>query len=130
MQKVVIDTNIIISAAISDRGNPAKIMDLISDRKLQMYYSEEIFVEYTEVLSRARFKFSLYKQEVILEKIKEIGTIIKPAVSEIEMPDETDRKFYDAARNINAYLITGNIKHYPSEPLIMTPALFLTLIEN
>jgi hypothetical protein len=43
------------------------------------------------------------------------------------MPDETDRKFYDVAQSVNAWLITGNIRHYPPDPFVMLPAEFLRL---
>jgi len=41
------------------------------------------------------------------------------------MTDETDRVFYDTAKASGAILITGNIRHYPAMPFIMTPADFL-----
>ena len=43
----------------------------------------------------------------------------------ITLPDETDRKFYDTAKASEAVLITGKLKHYPADPLIMLPAAFL-----
>ena len=46
------------------------------------------------------------------------------------MPDESDRKFYDAAKFCNAYLLTGNKKHYPKDPLVLSPAEFLVLAER
>ena len=51
--RVVLDTNVIISAAISSLGNPAKIVELVSDGIITMYYSNEILSEYEEVLSSA-----------------------------------------------------------------------------
>jgi predicted nucleic acid-binding protein len=41
------------------------------------------------------------------------------------MPDEEDRKFYNVAKSSGAFLITGNIKHFPPESFIVTPADFL-----
>jgi len=46
------------------------------------------------------------------------------------MSDESDRVFYDTAKTIGAILVTGNIKHYPDEPLIMTPAVFMKKLET
>jgi hypothetical protein len=43
------------------------------------------------------------------------------------MADESDRKFFDAAKTCGAVLITGNKKHYPPEPFILSPAEFLSL---
>ena len=127
MQKVVLDTNIIISNAISNKGNPAKIMNLVSDKKLIICYNAEILAEYAEVLSREKFNFSPVKQKYPIDKIKEIGLLIEPAVSDIELPDESDRIFYDTAKAAGAYLITGNLKHYPEESHILLPAQFIEL---
>jgi len=41
--------------------------------------------------------------------------------------DETDRIFYDTAKNTASILITGNIRHYPNEKFILTPTEFLKL---
>jgi len=128
MQKVVLDTNIIISNAISDKGNPAKIMTLVSDKRLIICYNAEILSEYMEVLSRKRFNFSPAKQKFPVDKIKELGLLIEPNVSDIELPDESDRIFYDTAKAAGAYLITGNLKHYPEEPHILLPAKFMEAI--
>ena len=127
MCKVVIDTNIIISAAISDRGNPAKIMNFVSDGRIIMYYSPEILNEYAEILSRDKFKFSVDKQKAVIEKIIEIGFLIEPAASNIQLPDESDRKFYDTAAEAKACLITGNTRHFPKEAHIVTPAQFIEI---
>ena len=51
MQALVIDTNVIISAALSNKGNPAQILKLISDEKRKLYYNSQILSEYTDVLS-------------------------------------------------------------------------------
>jgi len=95
-----------------------------------MVYSNEIFVEYAEVLSRIKFNFTASKQKVILEKIKEIGILVIPGISDVIMPDESDRIFYDTAKESGSILITGNIKHYPNEGFIMTPREFIEFIEN
>jgi len=127
MPKVVLDTNVIVSNAISDKGNPAEIINLISDKKLIVYYNAEILAEYSEVLSRKKFKFSPAKQKYAIDKIKALGILVKPSKSDIELPDESDRMFYDAAKAAEAYLITGNLKHYPEEPHILLPAQFIEI---
>jgi hypothetical protein len=42
----------------------------------------------------------------------------------MKLPDESDRKFYDAAKACHAILITGNQKHFPKENFIVSPAEF------
>ena len=127
MNNVVLDTNIIISSVISSNGNPYVIMGLVSDREIKAYYSNEILDEYKKVLAYERLKINSEKQVEIVEKIKEQGILIKPEKSDITLPDENDRIFYDTAKDANAILITGNIKHFPNEDFILTPAEFLAL---
>ena len=122
MKKVVLDTNIIISSAISAKGNPSAIMELVSVQAIHVYYNDEILDEYKRVLAYERLKIEPNKQAEIIEKIKEVGISITPSASTVPLPDENDRIFYDTARDTEAILITGNIKHYPNEPFIMTPA--------
>ena len=111
---IVLDTNIIISSAISTKGNSAKIIDLIhSDENIQLHYSNDIFAEYKKVLAYERLKISAETQKEILEVIKEVGMLIEPVASDMQLPDESDRIFYDTAKAVDGYLITGNLKHYP-----------------
>jgi predicted nucleic acid-binding protein len=86
--------------------------------------------EYIQVLARPHFNFSPEKQQYFIEGIKRVGRLITPIPNKILLPDESDRIFYDTAKESGAILITGNIKHYPSENLIVTPAEFNILITN
>jgi len=128
--KVVLDTNILVSALWSSLGNPFKIIDYLLSRKLTIFYSSEIMDEYQIVLSRPRFKFTKDEIGRILQIIDRYGIEIHVQKSNIPLPDESDRVFYDVARISGAYLVTGNIKHYPVEPWIVTPAVFVTLFEG
>ena len=130
MFRVVIDTNVAVSALITPHGNAAKILDLIADNKLKVCYSELIQAEYIRVLSRPRFNFSAEDQGYFIKGIRRFGMSIEPMVSTIPFRDESDRIFYDVAKFCNATLITGNIRHYPTEPNIVTPAEFLRLLEE
>jgi len=132
MINIVLDTNVIISATISSLGNPAKIISLIAaDENMQIYYSSEILAEYARVLSYERLNFSEEKKAFALNVIKKYGILIQSTtISEIPLPDESDRVFYDTAKAADAYLITGNLKHYPEEPHILTPAQFIKMFEK
>jgi len=125
MKKVTLDTNIIISAILSPNGKAAQIMQQFFDGKIQLYYCEEILSEYENVLLRPKFDFEVEKREAFLTGIKRLGILIHPEKSDICFIDESDRIFYDTAKACNAILITGNIKHYPVEPFVMTPTDFL-----
>jgi putative PIN family toxin of toxin-antitoxin system len=129
-KNVVIDTNIIISAIISPHGNPAKVLRLALDSNIHPFCCTQILSEYDEVLCRPKFNHNPEYKELIFIRIKETWTFIEPITSDIPMLDETDRPFYDTARNTGAILITGNKKHYPDESFIMTPSDFMVLFEN
>jgi len=79
------------------------------------------------VLAYERLIFSTEHQMSAIADMKKIGILIEPSKSDISMPDESDRIFYDAAKAVNACLITGNLKRYPDEPQIITPARFVEM---
>jgi len=130
MERIVIDTNILVSSAISPIGNPANIMMLVSYKELHLFYTAQILDEYKRVLAYEKLNISLQAQSNAIKGILMLGELIEPNVSTIPIPDETDRIFYDAAQASGAFLITGNIKHFPAEPFIMTTADFLEKIVN
>jgi len=128
MVHVVLDTNILVSALWSKDGNPSKVAHLIPDRKIIPCYCDEILNEYEVVLSRPKFGFMRYQITALLDNIKKYGKPYIVSKSIVPMADESDRIFYDVARESKGILITGNIKHFPSEPFIMTPAEFMVKI--
>ena len=131
MIKIVLDTNIIISAAITPNGNPAKIIKLVSNTEnMIICYNPDIIDEYVRVLSYERLNFSAEKKIRAINVVWKYGILTQPIKSTMPLPDESDRIFYDTAKAVDAYLITGNIKHYPEEPHILTPAKFIEMFEN
>jgi putative PIN family toxin of toxin-antitoxin system len=130
MQKVVIDTNVVVSAAISPYGNPAKILDMVFDNEILVCYCDGIMDEYENVLSRTRLNIAPDVKFKTIRAIRCLGMKINQTVSSFPLPDESDRFFYDTAKYAEAILITGNVKHYPAESFIMTPADFLVWLEG
>jgi len=128
MLRIVVDTNVIVSAFLTPSGNPARIVDQITAQKLQVCYSYDILMEYMEVLSRPRFKFNKDDCSNFTQGIKQFGRLVSPPASNIVLQDEDDRCFYDVAKFCEAILITGNIKHFPTEQFIVTPTEFLDLV--
>jgi putative PIN family toxin of toxin-antitoxin system len=122
MPSVVVDTNIIVSAALTGKSHSFQIMELISDGVLRLCYSMDILAEYTDVLSRKKFNFSPEKQTAFINKIREVGTPVSVPSNSVPFADESGRIFYDLARFCKAILITGNAKHFPKEPFVVSPA--------
>ena len=124
---VVLDTNVLVSALLSPLGNPAKIYRMLFSGTIVPIYSESILTEYKDVLHRPGLNISAEDAALVTEAIRVCGECVDPVPSTFPMIDEDDRKFYDAAKLSGAYLITGNLRHYPNEPHILTPAEFLKL---
>ncbi len=125
MIRVVLDTNILVSAFWSKSGNAARILGMFLDNKILLIYSPEILAEYKFVLNRPAFQFSRVKIGEIINQIRKYGVPIQPETSDVPFTDESDRKFFDAARTYGATLITGNQKHFPPSPSIKSAAEFL-----
>ncbi|MCL2218194.1 MAG: putative toxin-antitoxin system toxin component, PIN family [Defluviitaleaceae bacterium] len=126
--KAVIDTNVIVSAFLSSHGKPAAILHLFFNDEIQVCYSDDILAEYEDVLSRPALNIKPEKVARFFDILREAGTQVVPIESNDPLPDEDDRTFYDTAQQSGAILITGNVKHFPSESFIKTPSDFLELI--
>lgn len=112
MEKIILDTNVIVSALISS-SIPTKILyDLVLTQKVETCLSDEIFAEYIEVLSRDKFiKFPNFKTkaEVVLNKLREISVFYQTDKKIDVLTDTSDNKFLELAAVSSAdYLITGN----------------------
>ena len=130
MLKVILDTNILVSSLLAS-GPPAVIADLVAENKIIPFYTDLILKEYWDVLLRDKFGFSLLQVTHLIDDIVRAGFAVKNySPSCFKLSDEDDRVFYDASVHSNAYLITGNVKHYPQKPFIVTPAQFLRIYQK
>ena len=131
----VLDTNVIVSALLSSKADAATvqvIQKLFSDSFCPVI-SKEIMAEYTEVLHRAKFHFSPALVEDLLFAIEEKAEYVIPASTGAILPDMKDLPFYEVVmekRADDAYLVTGNQKHFPAEPFIVTAREFLEILEQ
>jgi len=127
---VVIDTNVIVSAIISPSSKPGLILEMTLNGELSPHYSTAIMDEYEDVLFRPKFGFKHRSVIHLLDRIVDVGTLVNPKPSTIILPDESDRVFYDAAKSVDAYLVTGNLKHYPPEDFVVKPVDFILLVSG
>ena len=130
--KVVLDTNVIVSALINPYGAPAAILGLILEEKIELCYDMRILVEYRDVLMRPKFGFVQTEIDGLLEYIKEIGSLYIATNTSIRLKDPDDSPFLEVAVVSGAdFLITGNIKHFPRKTKtqsVVTPKEFLGII--
>ena len=124
--KAVIDTNVLVSSFISKNTNSptVRIIKAIIEGIFTPVYSDDILSEYEEVLGRGRFKLDPAAISILIQRIKEIGEAVSPIVSEEDFPDPDDKVFFCTALAGDAQLVTGNIKHYSTAELVVTPAQF------
>lgn len=130
MIKVVIDTNILVSALLSPAGSPAKVFDHVLNGNVVMCYDSRIIAEYKEVLMRPKFYFDKKAVRQVINFIVHSGISIVPLPILDSFEDEDDKKFYEIAKTTTAYLVTGNAKHFPNESGIMGPHEFLSIVDN
>ena len=107
--RVVIDTNILVSAAIAGRKPATIITWVINQPDYEWVVSEEILAEYQEVLSRRKLKLTDVQKERWLNLIQGSTKLIDVSI-EIDFPrDQKDAKFIACALSANAdFLITGD----------------------
>lgn len=130
----VIDTNVIVSALISTKTEtpPFSVMAHVYSGIITPVYNDEMLQEYREVLSRDKFRLSPDRIDDALSVIRDYGLNLERTKVEGEVfPDPKDAVFYEVAMSKeDAYLVTGNIKHFPKKPFVVTPAEMLAIIEK
>lgn len=130
---VVIDTNVIVSALITKNPNAAttRVLELALMGEIVPLYNQNVLDEYLEVLTRKKFKLKEDSIQYIIKTIT-INGIDTLRTSFLEdIPDEDDRVFYELSLSEpNSLLITGNSKHFPRTPRVVSPSEFLRIIED
>lgn len=115
---VTVDTNVIFSALYSKKGASHQILKLIVDEKIQLAITNQVYFEYSEVLSRRKTIEELNMAVLEIEKVLDLLMLLarKYYIFYCVRPnliDETDNKFIECAFASNSeYLITSNVKHF------------------
>jgi putative PIN family toxin of toxin-antitoxin system len=128
--KVVLDTNVLVSALLTPSGNPARVLDHILNGAIVLCYDSRIITEYQDVLLRSKFGFNRKAVKEIVDFFIFSGISIVATPLSIKFEDEDDKKFFEVADSANAYLVTGNIKHFPRKPFLLSPLAFLKILES
>ena len=133
---VVIDTNVLVSALITRNENSptVQILRFLANGNIVPVYSDEIVKEYNEVLRRDKFKLS---ESLIINLLKDImdnGLKISVLAEVTEtMPYPKDIIFYAvtlSAQDKDVFLVTGNGKHFPEKPFVVTPSELVEILKQ
>ena len=120
---VVFDTNIFVSYFWTlNKPNTIKtVVDQIRVKKIVPVYSDEIMIEYREVLGRQKFHFRQDEVLSFLKLIRDKGLCVNPTPTTVHFSDTSDKPFYEAAVAAGCWLVTGNKRHYPDEHFVVSP---------
>ena len=96
--------------------------------------NDKILFEYEDVLRRPKFKFNPDDVDTILSALKHRGIYVQEATVEELLPDPKDIVFYavlmEAREDTEAYLVTGNLKHFPVGTYIVTPREMMDIVTS
>ena len=116
--RIVLDTNVLVSALLSPTGKPSQVFQRFLRGEFVLCYDERIMHEYEQVLKRPKFHFDQEQVKTILGYIRLVGLDVTAPAMDIPFADEYDKKFYEVAKFAEAILVTGNLKHFPSDPIV------------
>jgi len=128
----VFDTNVLVSSLMSKRiDSPTVVLlDYVLDGQVVLLYNDEILEEYKDVLHRSKFEFSEDRIVAVLDMVA-TGLNVERTPSGETFPDADDAVFYEVALSKEgSYVVTGNQKHFPKSPIVVTPAEMLQIIQQ
>ena len=112
--RVVLDTNILVSAALRPYSLQRTVLLLALTKPARMYVSQEILAEYRIVLARPALKIAKGRQQQLLQLVRNRAHVVRPRYKLEVTGDPEDDKFLECADAARAdYLITGNQRHFP-----------------
>ena len=130
--KLVIDTNVVISAALKPEGLQRTTFILAITKPARLYVSQLILEEYADVLSRPELKIRKGLRRQLLQLIRNRSNLVVPSRRLEVSSDPDDNRFLECADAARAdYLVTGNLRHFPrfwKKTKIITPREFIGLV--
>jgi len=129
--RLVLDTNIVVSAALKPAGLQRTVLLLALTRPARLYVSPPILAEYREVLSRPELRIRKALCRQFLDLLRNRAHLISPSRHIAAASDPADNIFLECADAARAdYLITGNPRHFPrfwKQSKVISSRQFITL---
>jgi len=130
--RLVLDTNIVISAAVKPDGLQRTVLVLATTKPARLYVSSAIVSEYREVLSRPELRIRKAVQQQLLQLVRKRAHAVSPRLRLQVTSDPDDNIFLECADAARAdYLVTGNTRHFPKfwkRTKVITSSEFLALV--
>ena len=133
MKLAVIDTNVIVAAQLTkhDDSSTRQVVKAVFNGIVTPVVTNAILAEYANVMSRPKFRIAPEAVSAVVGYFRRHGRFVAPSTYSAPLPDKKDRMFFEAALALfddDAKLVTGNTRHFPSAPFVVSPAEFATLL--
>ncbi|MBO4819518.1 MAG: putative toxin-antitoxin system toxin component, PIN family [Firmicutes bacterium] len=130
----VMDTNVLVSSMLKKDSIPGRLLDYVLEGEIILLLNNEILNEYKEVLLRNEFGFEETDINELIVIIREKGIFLDRTRTDEVFSDADDIVFYEIVltgrKTTDAYLVTGNLKHFPVKPFVVTPKEMLSIIHG
>lgn len=119
--KVLVDTNVLVSAILKDKDPETVILFIAERPDIEWIVSPQILEEYKEVLSRNKFGLPEYIRNAWFTVLDSLTSVIDSDIPTEFPRDQKDAKFLACAITSNAdYFITGDKDFDQAEKFINT----------
>ncbi len=130
----VLDTNVLVSAMLKTGSVPGQVMTEALNGDIIPVLNDDIIAEYEDVLNRPKFRFDKRAVKVFLDELKKRAVYSDYGLIEDEIPDPKDVVFYavlmEKRKEDDAYLVTGNLRHFPIRTYVVTPREMMDIIKE
>ena len=130
----VLDTNVLVSALLKNSSVPWQVAEEALHGDIIPVLNDDILIEYEDVLNRPKFKFEKRTIDIFLNDLKKRAVYAEAGLIEDLVPDPKDVVFYavlmEKRKEEEAYLVTGNLKHYPVKTYVVTPKEMLDILRE
>ncbi len=130
----ILDTNVIVSAMLKAGSVPGQVTAQALTGDIIPVLNDEILAEYEDVLNRPKFRFNKNAVKIFLDELRRRAVYTDAGAVAEELPDPKDVVFYavlmEKRREEEAYLVTGNLKHFPVRTYIVTPHEMLDIVNS
>ena len=114
--RVVLDTNVVVSALLKPQGTEDQVLRLALAGRLMLCVSPQVLAEYSRVLSSPKLKFQPEEVAMALRQLERAGSLFRPGWNLEISEHEPDNRFYECASAAQAaFLVTGNLRHFKED---------------
>ena len=132
MLRIVLDTNVVVSGLLHQKGAPAAILDAATSKRFRCHISEFLLDEYREVLTREYLGLDQRRAARFIGDLREVAIFVVPRKKVAVARDPDDDRAMKCALEAGAdFIVTGNIRDFPAQfhgVRVVTPRDFLFVL--